>query len=334
MRLSDLDGRFGYDVVLLQTSSSRLQLYIEDKLKRKFKANRDTTFYIEGKADYKNVKQLVGVLPPMAERWYIRVDLDKVHDKDLYNLINSSNTCFFLCTCSKYTTFKEFKDKVKLGVADYYINYMRRPDLIYLYDAFVHEDNKLKNDLLSYVTQSYSSDIEALFDLFLALADGQKFESRQDISQVCGIGNLSVENYIFQLLKSLSVDVKRVIKNRTKYGVDLEEILGVSTFYNFMNKSINTLIELKMLIISGRVYKAVRNLPETYDEKSLARYQKYIWRLKEIPLSRLLTLRYCMGKKPWRSSIDVLGFIYKYYEMEGRRYVCNIKSELQRSPKV
>lgn len=330
MRLSDLDSKnFSYDIVLLQTSSPRLQLFIEDKLKRKFHANRDTMFYIEGKSDLKAVKQLVGVLPPTGEKWYIRVDLDKIHDKDLFNVINNSTTCFFLCTCSKYSYFKDFKEKVKLSISDFYINYMRKPDLIYLYDGFVHENNKLKGDLLSYVSQSYSSDIEALFDLFLALADGQEFKNRQDIAQVCGIGNLSVENYIFSLLKPLSVDVKRVIKNRVKYGVDLGDILGITTMYNFLNKSISTMIELKMLIISGYVYKAVRNLPSNYDEKSLARYQKYIWRLKEIPLSRLLTLRYCMGKTTWRSSIDLLGFIYKYYEMEGRRYVCNRKSELQ-----
>ena len=68
-----------------------------------------------------------------------------------------------------------------------------------------------------------------------------------------------------------------------------------------------------MLILSGDVYKTVVNLPSTFDEKALARYQKYIWRLKEIPLSSLVLLKQSLGSRPWRSELDMLEFVYSYY---------------------
>ena len=195
---------------------------------------------------------------------------------------------------------------------------------MYLYDAFTLSDNKLSKQLFDYAVQSYSGDIEAVFDLLLALNSGQKFESRQDIAEVCGLGGLSVESYIFSLLKPVSGSdkgLKTVIKNRVKAGVDLGNTIGFQKMYNFTAKSIMLFCELKMLIISGVIYKSVRNLPDSFDEKALAKYQKYIWRLKEIPLSDLLRLRQCMGAYAWHNGSDFLNFIYKYYELKSELFL-------------
>ena len=215
------------------------------------------------------------------------------------------------------------------GVFDFYINYLRRPDFLYLYDAFTLSDNKLNKQLFDYAVQSYSGDIEAVFELLIHLNQGEKFENRKEIAEICGLGSLSIESYIFTLLKELSGSDKglaTVIKNRVKAGVELGEAIGFSSMYNFMSRSLLLFCELKMLVMSGIVYKTVRNLPDTFDEKALSRYQKYIWRLKEIPLSDLLRLRQCMGKKAWRSELDFLNFIYRYYNMKANMTLAQMQS--------
>jgi hypothetical protein len=332
VRLSDLDSKnLNINVVLLQTPSTKLTMFLQDKVKRKYKCKNDSIIDIGVKSDYKKVKEVLGTTPPFSDKWYVSVDLDKTMDKELIELVKQSYTCVFFCTCSKYKTFKQFKEGLKdmTGVFDFYINYLRRPDFLYLYDAFTLSDNKLNKQLFDYAVQSYSGDIEAVFELLIHLNQGEKFENRKEIAEICGLGSLSIESYIFTLLKELSGSDKglaTVIKNRVKAGVELGEAIGFSSMYNFMSRSLLLFCELKMLVMSGIVYKTVRNLPDTFDEKALSRYQKYIWRLKEIPLSDLLRLRQCMGKKAWRSELDFLNFIYRYYNMKANMTLAQMQS--------
>ena len=322
MRLSDLDSKTAsLNVVILQTPSTKLMMFLEDRIKRKFRCNSDSIMSIENKKQLKDVKNLMGVNPPDSAKWFISVDLDKFYDKELVKLIKDSTTCFFFITCSKYSQFKDIKESLKQvsGVYDFYMTYMRKPDFIYLYDALTLSDNKLSTQLFNYVAQSYSSDIEAIMTLLLSLNSGVQFNSRKDISDVCGIGGNSTESFIFSLLKPISGSdkgLKTVMKNRITAGVDLCETLGYGTFYNYMAKSLLCFIEIKQLLISGVIYKCIRNLPDSYDEKTLSRYNKYLWRLKQIPTSDLLRLRQCLGDKRWNSELDFLNFLYKYYTIE------------------
>lgn len=319
MRLSDLDsGTLDVSVAIVQTPSSKMQMFLQDKLKAKYGCRSDAVIDVESKSDYKRIKAVLGVFPPFAERWFIQVNIDKFSDKEFIALVRQSTTCVFFCTCSKYKHFKSFKEALKGvdGVCDFYINSLRRADFVYLYDAFTHKDNQLTKQLFDYVLKSYTNDVEAIWDLLLQLNQGTKVTSRKDITEICGLGGLSIESYIFDLLKDLSGSARgleTVLKNRMKAGADLIDSIGLSSMYNFMVRSIGLLCELKMLMTSGVVYKTVRQLPDSFDEPALARYQKYIWRLREIPLSHLLKLRQCLGETRWKTELEFIGFIYTYY---------------------
>lgn len=331
MRLQDLDSKNANPtVVLLQTPSTQLSIFLYDKLKLRFHCNSDSIISVESKSDVKKIREVSTTSPPFGDKWLIQVNLDKVNDKELIKVIHDSLTCIFFCTCSKYKTFKQFKDSVKdvNGVYDYYVTYIRRPDLLYLYDALVPEDNKLSKQLFDYVAQSYSSDIDAIFDLLLALNKGDSFESRKDIAELCGLGNNSVESFLLSLMKPMSETEKgthTVIKNRAKMGADLGATIGWSSFYNFFNSSLDSFIQLKVLVISGVVYKQVRDLPDSYDEQKLSKYNKYLWRLKEVPLSRFLRMKQVLleGGR-WNKPADFLRFLYCYYTEGVKQEVLNV----------
>ena len=331
MRLQDLDSKNANPtVVLLQTPSTQLSIFLYDKLKLRFHCNSDSIVSVESKSDVKKIRDVSTTSPPFGDKWLIQVNLDKVNDKELVKAIHDSSTCIFFCTCSKYKTFKQFKDSVKdvNGVYDYYVTYIRRPDLLYLYDALVPEDNKLSKQLFDYVAQSYSSDIDAIFDLLLALNKGDSFESRKDIAELCGLGNNSVESFLLSLMKPMSETEKgthTVIKNRAKMGADLGATIGWSSFYNFFNSSLDSFIQLKVLVISGVVYKQVRDLPDSYDEQKLSKYNKYLWRLKEVPLSRFLRMKQVLleGGR-WNKPADFLRFLYCYYTEGVKQEVLNV----------
>ena len=333
MRLSDLDIQGNRPkIMLVQSPSSKLKMYLEDKMKLKYKIKSDSILNIETKKDYKKIRDSLGIQPAFSDRWFVKLNLTKMHDKELYNIIEESNTCFFFCESEKYATYKSFKERFKKdNLVDFYINYLRKPDFIYLYDALTLSDNKLDKKLFNYVIQSYSGDVEAVLGLFIRLNQGEKFNNRKDIAEVCGTGGNTVESFIFSLLKPISGSdrgLNTVLKNRISAGVDLGNTLGYTKFYNFMSKSIERFCELKELLISGIIYKTVRNLPDNYDEQALSRYQKYLWRIKEIPTSQFLKVRSAMGYNIWRNEIDFLKFIYKLYTIYSFEYLENMKGTI------
>ena len=72
------------------------------------------------------------------------------------------------------------------------------------------------------------------------------------------------------------------------------------------------MVQLKELEISGLIYKKVFDLPNGFDEAKLVKYQRFLWRLKEIPMTRLLRLYKYMSESNWVSDFDFAGFVYKY----------------------
>lgn len=309
------------NVLILQTSSDKLKLFIEDILKRKYSCNADSILSCSGKKDYKQLKGIINVVPPFSAKWFVSVNLDTCNDKDFISLVKDSTTCLFFCTVSKYSTFKRFKEEIKgvSGVYDYYLTYLKKNDFVFLYDSFVSEDKRLPKVLFDYVVQSYSSDIEAVFDLFLALSEGKEIKSRKDIADICGLGGNSTESFILSMLKpppSTEKGLKKVMQNRIRAGYELAESYGYSSFYNRLRSTLISFIHLKELLISGVVYKQVYRLPECYDENKLSKYQRYIWRLKEIPLSRILRLYSALGKTTWRSDTEFLNFVYNFIYVE------------------
>lgn len=314
------------NVVIFQTTSDKLRMFMQDNIKRRYDCNSDTIISCTSKKDYKQVHNIMNVIPPFSKKWFIDVDLDHCNDKEFVSLVKDATTCVFFCNVKKYVTYKRFKESIKglEGVFDYYITYLKRYDFLFLYDAFVPEKNRLSKTLFDYVVQSYSGDIESVFDLFLELNKGREITSRKEIAEICGVGGNSVESFIISLLKdppTTERGLKKVMKNRLVAGKELAEVYRYSSFYRLLRKTLTCFIQIKVLIISGVVYKQIRKLPEGYDEKSLVRYQRYVWRLKEIPLSRILRLYKSLGNSQWSSDIEFINFVYRFLFCEENELV-------------
>lgn len=315
--LKDLDKN-DYDIVLVDTQSTKMKMFIRDKLKLKFRCNKDTIINVDTKKDLKYVREILGLMPPFSDRWFVIVNMDKVPVKELESVLDASTTCVFLCFCSKYRDYKQMKEDMKErgGIIDLYISYLRRGDMIYLYDAFVPSDNKMSKQLFDFFVQSYSGDVEEVLSLFEEMNAGTKISSRKDIADICGIGGLTVEGFALSLLKPLSKSekgFKKVVKNRIVAGTELGEVYGYSKFYSFLKNVLFNFTQIKELRMTGDVYKSVRNLPNGYDEKILARYNRYIWQLNTIPLSRILLLYEAVGSKSWRGNAEFLNSLYRFY---------------------
>ena len=330
MRLADLDNvNAKINVVLVNTNSSKLHLFLNDKLKRQAHCNADNSFNIYNKDNLREIKELIGICPPFSDRWFVHIDLDNINTKeiglsDIADVINKSNTVLFYCVSNKYATYKKMKELLRdtNGLYDFYLSYLRRADFIYLYDAFVPVSQRLSQQLFNFVLQTYADKVDILFDLFQKLADGIEITTRKEIIDICGAEETTPESYVFSLLKPLSGSdrgFKTTMKQRMKAGLELSsgiEDNSFRRFYGYMRKNIDAMIAIKMLLISGKIYKDIPkewlDYYSEHDNLYLDKYQRYLWKLKTIPLSRLLLLRQSMGTC-WNTDSDFFTFLYTYY---------------------
>lgn len=331
MKLADLERRRGqYKVVLLQTPADKLSLFLYDKIKEEYGCTQNTIIDVKDKSDIAQVKEVAYVDSFISDKWLVTVDFSKDKSmgllKELLPIMCESSTIVFFCTTNNYRTFKTLSDSFKKAgiteVVSFYLTRLNSADFQYLYNAHVTSQNKLSKNLYTAVYQGYNSNVSAVMDLFTELRNGVVFESSREVADVCGVGNNSVENFVLSLLKPPSQSeqgTKTVLKNRLKAGFDLASVYGFGKLHSYMVNCVSCLRDVKVLRVSGAVYKNLINLPNGYDEAKLARYQRYIWRLNEIPLSRILRLAiFLEAKLSWNRDLDFIHFIYAYLSDEMR----------------
>lgn len=318
-------------IVLVQTPSDMMKIFIQDKIKEKYKNTNDSSMTIQTKKDFSESLIQAGVQPFGAVKWFFLLDNDKVKltAKDITSIKENNSSGVYLIFVSNYPTYKRFKTAIGKdydGFVDLYITRLRRNDFLYLYDYYVPEDNKLTKSLYDQVVQNYSSDLDAVFKLFKALKSGEEVKNQKDITAICGVGGNTIESYAVNLLKdppTTERGVATVLRNRIKLGVDLGSIYGYNKFWSYTVNCVKSFSDIKMLTISGVVYKRLTELPECYNEKRLGKMNRYLWVLKDIPYSSIIRLRYMLSRQRWRNESDFVAFIYNYYYAEIKEVVKN-----------
>ena len=314
--LSKLNGAF--NVFIWQSSSSYLTMYVQDMLKAQLGCTADTVFEVKSKKDLKELKGLQTITPFMSLKWLAIVDLRSFNRsfKELIEFIKGTTTIAFFCVSERYSDYKSIKDSLKGMdfVYDMYMMSLRKPDFTYLYNAFVPK-GALTGRLRDYVYQSYSSDVDAVLDLFRLLKSGEVIENRADIAEVCGVGGNSVESFVFSLVSTppkTARGISMVLRNKMKAGYELSEVYGWTKLYNRVCSCLQSFIDIKGLRISAIIYKRMVDLPDTFDTKQLMRYQRYIDKLAAMPMSLLMTLQYHLRRRVWRNDFDFAEFMYCY----------------------
>lgn len=313
------------NVHLLLTGSNLAELYVYDNIKDKCKATRDSIFDISTKSSINEMLELVNVQPFLADKWLFVLEYNKLRSiiKDKKGIF-SSDTSEFIIKVKNYKEFKEAKgllDKVN----DLYLSYIRYYDVEYLL-----QDTKIPPNLIDFVSKSYSSDPEQIFTLLNELKSGVVIEKRKDIVDICGISSGSLNSFALSLLKEPSKTEKGkkiTYKNRIGVALELSEIYGFNKMRNFLMASVKDILDIKQLYMVGVIYDRITDLPDIqvkdkrgnsvplYDEKRLSRYNIYLKTIINIPYIRILRLHLTLKKcGRWFKGIDMINFIYQYYE--------------------
>lgn len=323
-------------LLLCYITEDRTISFVEDKLIEGLGCSRSYVREIKSSKGLKNANADGSVYPIDSNCWIFKMNLDK-HEKMLNGLIKnleSNVSGVYLLYTTKYYIYKSFMDNKKMqsfGIQGMYLDRLSKSDIIYLYDSIVKE-NTLTKQLMSYVVNNYGSDVDSLWKLFTALNSGTKFTSKKEIVSVCGTGGNTIQKLLMDILRSKtrkdvesdSADrksekydkgIKMIIRNKTKSFNELLGAYNIRYIQAGMISLISALCDLKVLYISGDLYKKEinREALKGYDEKNIRRGMKYWYMIHELSLKELVYLRYNLEYATWQGVADFELFLYRYY---------------------
>ena len=311
MSLKDLSSK--HNVHLLYTNSNLAEMYVYDKLKEVCKADSESIIRVENKSSFREMLETLNMQAYFAEKWLIILDYHKVSGiiKSNKNIFKAENACF-LVLVSNYKEFKEFSE-LDISLNKMYLSILRYKDIMYLFNG-----TDVAQKYLDHVSRSYSRDPEKVFTLYREVVSGYKISSIKDINNICGQSSSSISRFAMLLLKDPPVTVKGLsitLRNRVKLAEDLMDAYGISYFRNLLMATVKDILDIKVLYLSGVIYKNVQELPNGYDEKRLSKYNMYLDSIERvIPYSRIVNLYLSLKKEGvWKNKLNFLDFIYMYY---------------------
>lgn len=302
------------NVHMLLTSSNLAEIYVYDELKSLCGATIDSVLEVSNRSTFNNMLELVNMQPLLSEKWLFIINY-KSGIKQLvkkYEGIFQANTAIFLVKVDNYKDFKEFKGIVS-SVNDMYLNVIRHGDVSYLLNGY-----KLSQTIIEFIEKSYYRDPEKVFVLMHELDSGAVVSSNRDVVKICGESSGSIARFAMLLLNEMPFSqsgLKRVYSKRVKLLVDLCDSFGTRSTYNFLVATVKDILNIKILYLQGIIYDTIRDLPEAYDEKKLARYNMYLKRIiQDLTYEGILRLYIELSScKSWRAPQDGVLFLYDYY---------------------
>lgn len=308
-------------VVLVYTPSNSLSLFVQDSLKSRYNISKDSVRTINVKKELTQTREIYNVVPFLSDRWLFHVPkADKLIKKDFIKLMQENTTGIYVLEFENYRNYKAVKDMVskQQGVLDLYLAWLRRVDFDVLYNRLVLAEKgfKMPKVMEDFVARGYSNEIESLFELFKQLREGVEVKTRKDVIEICGLSSNTIDSFMFGLLKDPTLSdkgLKKYISNRLKEAVDLAEKYTWSKFRNYLKRSVKSCIDVKMILSSGEVYDNIRTYEnDHYEMDKLKRYQRYLPKIKETSMTRLLGLLDCLENRRWGNDLDFLTFFFEY----------------------
>lgn len=301
---------------LLQTNSSRAEMYVHDTLKKVYNATLEDMFEVKTKQNIKALYELASVQPYTAEKWIFEIEFKVISDmlKTNKGIFESPNICYVI-KVDRYKDFKEFKNGIG-SCNDLYLSYLHREDIMYLLSGF-----SISEKLMNFICGSYSRDVDKVFELREHLLGGVEISTQRDVVNLVGSSQGSINGYVLQLITAPPRTEKgqaRVYKNRLQYGLGLCRTYGARTFRNYLASTVHDMLQIKQLYMQGIIYNRVINIPEQYDEKKLSRYNYLLDSIENsLSYEDLLGLYVKLQLKEnrvWYTESDFVRFLYDYYK--------------------
>ena len=310
--------------IVIYSTNPTLDLIARDMIKSKYSKGKEFIVDVNSMKELTVAKMDSMISPFTGGKWIIHVNADKLNSKDIAKALNmNSSFCVTVFWTSKYSVYKntiglDYFKKMSNFFTSYYFGRLNYGDIMWLYDRMLGKDSDyLSHELKVYVAENYYHDSVAVCDLFRFLKSGYEVNSKKDIIELVGVGGNSVDKLCIMLLTTSSVSdrgKKAVIKKAIKSLEDLSTSYSYKSIYSFMLNFLEGCLEMKQLQLLGLYSNYTHEIPESFDEKRLARLKRFERKiLEEISIPRILNFKIALKKhNSYNKELDLVQGIIEY----------------------
>lgn len=309
-RLEDI----GYKAHLLQATSDLVNMYVYDRLRTRYNVHRESVIEVNSKRTVEIMEEYASMSPLMSDKWLFMIDALKVKSylARVAKIVNSrTETSIFLIRTEKYKDFKDVKEKMP-RVNDMYMSFIRAGDVNHLLAR-----SGFTPTLKKFVANSYGYSPGLVIQLALDLERGEEVSTQREVIALLGSSAGTTTAYAMKLCGDIIKSEKSrniLMKKRLEAGRELCKSFGSFTLRNYLLKTIRDIQDVKELHMTAEIYDRIRDLPEGFDEKQLAPYNRYLPQITEFAFHRILWLNKLLSDSgPWHSDSDFQNFIYTVY---------------------
>lgn len=298
------------DTLVICTDVALLRYYVQTKVETVYNIDKNYSVEAETGVLYRKLKNEALTAPMLGDRWLITANLEKVGTDNAAALLSVGNgNALTILFAEKYITYKKFLatdayKQYKSTIMPMYLSKFDNDDIPYLHKDILGTKG-LKDDLLNYLCKNYRYDVDKVMTLFIKMRSGLRVFSKQELIDEIGLGGVTPESMVIDLLRLYQVSKKyhskptETVSEKRKYNAiakyigllrDLHSKLEYMAIYKRMYKTVLGVLELKGQILSGKSER------EQVVPKSVSRFA-YVVR-DEIDIKRTLFLLNLFEKAP------------------------------------
>lgn len=313
-------------VIAIYTDSTSLQLDTRQYLKEYFKVESQFVLDVKNQRELKEARKDTVTSPFFGDYWLVHIDVEKLGVKESLKTVTSySSNGVYVYWINDFKTYMDFR-KHKIFASNSHSHNLIVANRLSAMDAYelleyantLVEDNKLTKDIISYVSRNYRYKVEAIYDLIALLKGGAKIESDKDVIASIGVGFLTVDSFVIDLLKANPDTLKKRINLQKKAIGQLQELsysYSHTKIRSFMLNTLKNFLEFKQMLLLGYFDSPVIKIPQNYDENRVKRtYKRYRYTLRnDVTLSRILLLMKCVtSHNYYDTELSLLSTITQY----------------------
>lgn len=315
-----------YDVrnIILYTNSPELHAIVVDKIKSRFNIDGTLSHVVNHRGEFSEVRLNTVGAPFGGGLWFIDVDVDGLNLTDDANkkqvdsmgfktlsigdvakaINRTNNSAITLYWVSKYSSYKKIIDldavqRQGAYCCQLYLGRVEGNDINYIQEHIVKDKSfYLEPKLVSFVKKNYTLNVDKICNIFKAANMGKKFSTQSEIEKFVGLGGNSIDFLAFKLLTinpKTELSKKSTLKSLLNVTNDLVTYseYDYQKVYNYLNTIINSVKDVKLLQVMGRMSTVRVDIPDTgFDKTKIEMLKKHYYSiLEEITLPRVLMLK-------------------------------------------
>lgn len=312
------------DMYVVYAKSGEYLNMVFTMVSSRFHILKDDIYYLENINDILRYKTLIMTVPLFSGKYLFYVEnSNSLPKKEVVELLATNDTYKLVVGTKNFGIIgkmRTYESLNRLVRVDYlFSSRLHRDefDLLYHYATSLEKSTKLDDRLLDKVRKGYLQEVSSVFSLLDYLKDGYIIKTDDDLVNLIGLGNLSVDSIVFSLLTTTAKTFRGVDMFKKKQVPRLKELLirmSPQTLQEQIHESLKAAYQIKVLSLRGILLPGVvtksKDINGYGGNNKLGFYEVRKDSIQVLPLTRIANMLTLIDEEDiWNYEYQVIGFI-------------------------